>query len=238
MNIEKIINSFPECEKVKKEDIAAIIKKTLSEAKTYHEIYNNIMKSLETLYPRVKNETKEDKQIRCDYLYGSGYDDNWNYIHPLGDWIKNIEDEFIKENGNVHTFEEAVDIAAKKWVDLIFGYHIQDNGAINESHGGGFPACALGTILKNSTIEKMENKEKIATKTYELIKKFYIDTKNNKSYYLSVDYGPNTYLDDILIKAGVDENKTSNICPWKTMIKIDKKDNSVCYHTYGNVDYI
>jgi len=234
MDIEKFVNSFPECEKVKKEDIRPILTNVLSNAKNYHDIFENIMEEIGKLYPR-NDSSEEYRKERYNYLYGSGYDENWNYINPLGDWINTIQDEYIYENGKAHNILEAVDIAAKKWVELIFGFHIQDNGALGESHGGGFPACAFGTILKDKSLERLEDKEKISDKTYELIKEFYL---NNRDKSLSVDYGPCKNLHDILVSAGVNEKETSNICPWKTMISIDKRDNSVAYHTYGRVDYI
>lgn len=51
-------------------------------------------------------------------------------------------------------------------------------------------------------------------------------------YRLSVDYYPCVWLDEILKNAGVDEKLIDSICPWKSMLKIDKEDNSIYAYWY------
>jgi len=237
MTNEELINSFPECEFIKKENIIECINSIFDKIKFYREIHEYIMDKCNKFYPRKEND-KEFNKKRADYFYGSGYDEKYNYIDPFGDWIELIENEFISRNGIIREYEESAEIAAKKWIDLIYGFHIQDNGAINEDHGGGFASCALGTLLKNNTLDKLD-KETLSKKTFTLIKEWYLNNRENRGYgNLSVDYGPSKALHEILVEAGVPERNTSDICPWKTMISIDRKDNCVLYHTYGHVDYI
>lgn len=240
MTIEEIINQFPECEYIKKENLIDIVNKIFSEEKFYRNIYSMLMDVCYKLYPADdKNWGSDYSKERRNYLYGE-YDEYFNNINPLGDWIHSIEDEFINRNGVHRTYEDACELAADKWVKLIFGFHIQDNGAMNEPHGGGGPACMLGTLLKDRVINNLPDTNNISKKAFDLLKKWYIDHKGNRGYsaQLDVDYGPNMNLHNILVEAGVPERDTSSICPWKTSISIDERDNCVLYHTYGHVDYI
>ena len=55
---------------------------------------------------------------------------------------------------------------------------------------------------------------------------------------LTVDYGPCKALYKLLEKSGVEEKHIRSICPWKTSIKIDERDNSVIYRTYGKKEVL
>ena len=45
-----------------------------------------------------------------------------------------LEEEWVKKNGKRHTDEEAAKIATEKMMELCFGWHLQDNGALDEEH--------------------------------------------------------------------------------------------------------
>ena len=179
----------------------------------------------------------------------------------------NPEEAWVEKNGKANTDEEAAKKAADKWCELIFGWHLQDNGAINENHGGGFPACALGTILANRSKEGIS--EDVKKKAHSLFYEYYLrqlhynETHDKKDidwlvenlpdddekkpfdwrYFefrcdLYCDYGPGTPLYLILVNAGVDKRAAGNICPWKTGIDIRKVDNAVMYNTYQHQEEI
>lgn len=172
-----------------------------------------------------------------------------------------LEEEWVKKNGQANTDEEAAKKAADKWCELLFNWHLQDNGAINEDHAGGFYACALGTILANDSKEGIS--EDVKKKTHELLYEYYKrqlhyeKTRDKKDidwlvktfpdddekdpfdwkYFefrvdLYCDYGPSTSLYLILVNAGVNKRDANNICPWKTGIEIRHIDNAVMYNTY------
>ena len=217
-----------------------------------------------------------------EYVKGSDYVINWSLGRPAVEetpeykaWRRrsNISyiwsdcmGNFIKEtwvdlNGKANTNEEAAKKAADKWCELIFGWHYQDNGAINENHAGGFYACALGTVLANNSKEGISEdvKKKAHNLFYEyyLHKLHYYETNDKKDIDwlvenlpdddkkdpfdwrffgfgcdLYCDYGPGTPLYLILVNAGVDKRDAGNICPWKTGIDIRTVDNAVMYNTY------
>lgn len=52
------------------------------------------------------------------------------------------------------------------------------------------------------------------------------------------DYGPNSPLADLLLKAGVPEERVGGICPWKTGITINERDNSVIIRGYQTERFI
>lgn len=174
-----------------------------------------------------------------------------------------LEKEWVRIHGKVHTDEEAAKIVADKWCDLIFKWHLQDNGALNEEHS--FNMCALGTILADKCREGIT--EDIIKKTHNLFYEYYLHqlrweqgndmeninwlvrnlpdndkkdpfdwTKYGFEIDLYCDYGPGTPLYLILLNGGVPENNINNICPWKTGISIRSVDNMVMYKTYGHCD--
>ena len=181
--------------------------------------------------------------------------------------MSGIEKAWVDLNGKANTNEEAAKKAADKWCELIFGWHLQDNGAINENHAGGFYACALGTVLANKSKEGIS--EDVKKKAHSLFYEYYLrqlhyyETKDKKDidwlveylpdddkkdpfdwrYFefrcdLYCDYGPTTPLHLILVNAGVDKMDVRNICPWKTGIDIRAVDNVVMYNTYQHQEEI
>ena len=244
MTNKELVEIFPECEFIHKNDIISLVNRCFEEPKRYSEISNIVYEYCERLYvePNYDND-KENWKKWNNYFYGDYNKETKEYIHLFRDWLEYIELEFRKRNPCGRSYEEACKIVADKWCELLFEWHLQDNGALNEDHGGGFWACALGTVLGNEAKEKIsENSKKNA---HEYIYKHYIndclwkfDNGDSWSCELSVDYHPNTPLATILKKSGIEERYIDSICPWKTRILIDKKDNSVIYATYGKREYI
>ena len=228
-------------------------------------------------------------EVLDKYVKGSYSDINWDLGRPAVTetpeykaWIRHtdistlwsdckrmsgIEKAWVNLNGKANTNEEAAKKAADKWCELIFGWHLQDNGAINENHGGGFYACALGTVLANKSKEGIS--EDVKKKAHSLFYEYYLrllhyyETKDKKDidwleehlpdddkkdpfdwrYFefrcdLYCDYGPTTPLHLILVNAGVDKMDVRNICPWKTGIDIRVVDNAVMYNTYQHQEEI
>ena len=181
--------------------------------------------------------------------------------------MNGIEETWVDLNGKANTNEEAAKKAADKWCELIFGWHLQDNGAIDETHPGGFTACALGTILADNS--KKGISEDVKKKAHSLFYEYYLrqlhynETHDKKDIDwlvenlpdddekdpfdwkrfefridLYCDYGPGTPLYLILVNAGVDKRAAGNICPWKTGIDIRAVDNAVMYNTYQHQEEI
>lgn len=177
-------------------------------------------------------------------------------------WKFNLMEHWVEYNGKAHNDEEAAKIAADKWCELLFQWHLQDNGALNETHGGGFPACALATILANDSKENITEDMKV--KAHELFYQYYLrmihygktfddaDIKWLKENLkpdddfdwerygfrldMYCDYDPSYPLYIILLNAGLGESDIRNICPWKTGISIRREDNTVMYNTYQHCD--
>lgn len=228
-------------------------------------------------------------EVLDKYVKGSYSDINWDLGRPAVTetpeykaWIRHndistiwsdckrmsgIEKTWVDLNGKANTNEEAAKKVADKWCELIFGWHLQDNGAINENHGGGFYACALGTVLANKSKEGIS--EDVKKKAHSLFYEYYLrllhyyETKDKKDidwlvehlpdddkkdpfdwrYFefrcdLYCDYNPGTPLYLILVNAGVDKRTAGNICPWKTGINIRVVDNAVMYNTYQHQEEI
>lgn len=244
MTNKEIIELFPECELIHKNDIVSLVDKCFTEPKRYQEISNMVYNYCHELYPSPDYDKDHDNWEICNnYFYGDYDKNSKRWLHPFRDWIENIENEFLRRFPPQRKYEEACKIVADKWCELLFSWHLQDNGAINEDHGGGFLACALGTVLGNDAKEKISEESK--KNAHEYIYNHYIndclwkfDNGDSWNCELSVDYHPNTPLAAILKNSGIEERYIDSICPWKTRILIDKKDNSVIYATYGKREYI
>ena len=134
-----------------------------------------------------------------EYVKGSYDDINWNLGRPAVEetpeykawrrhsdisyiWsdcksMNDIEKIWVDLNGKVNTNEEAAKKAADKWCELIFGWHLQDNGTIDEGHTDGFythgfTTCALGTILANDSKEVIS--EDVKKKAHNLFYEYYL----------------------------------------------------------------
>lgn len=243
-------------------------KSTLSEAENY--MYEFLDKYVENTRDRIDwdNGMSHDERMVNDpmYIKWVRYRDIMGVLYDVRRSL-NMSYKWVEVHGKTHTDEEAAKIAADKWCELIFGWHLQDNGAINEDHPGGFQACALGTILADRAKESITEEMKV--NSYNLFYEYYLHyikwmNSGNKSHIdwlektlpdvvrekpwdwkrygfidqLYCDYGPDMGLFLILYHAGVPEDSIRNVCPWKTGISIRQEDNAVFYHTYQHRDEI
>lgn len=235
-------------------------KETLTQAESY---FSDALEDyIDGSYDKVNNElTYEEKQKTPEWQAWKRLNDI-EYI-----WYKcrkelEMDEKWVEVNGKAHTDEEAATIAADKWCELLFGWHLQDNGALNENHPGGFPACALATVLANGA--KDEITEEMKQKSHELLKQYYMkyihfsttfdlndvhwlketfkssdekkfNWEHGFNYDMYCDYNPSWALYTILYNAGIPEKNIDCICPWKTGISIRTVDNSVRYQTYQHV---
>ena len=240
-------------------------KKTLTEANRY--IYEVLDKYVKGSYDDINWDLgRRAATVTPEYKAWRRYAD----ISTL--WsdctrMNGIEKTWVDLNGKANTNEEAAKKAADKWCDLIFFFFLQDNGAIDENHGGGSYACVLGTVLANKSKERIS--EDVKKKAHSLFYEYYLhqlhyyETNDKKDidwlvenlpdddekdpfdwrYFefgcnLYCDYGPTTPLHLILVNSGVDKRDTGNICPWKTGIDIRAVDNAVMYNTYQHREEI
>ena len=252
------------------------------------ELPDDVITNIINEYFNKKTLTEANKyiyEVLDEYVKGSYHDINWDLGRPAVEetpeykawrrhsnisslWsdckrMNGIEETWVDLNGKANTNEEAAKKAADKWCELIFGRHIQDNGAINEDHPGGFMACALGTLLADKSKERIT--DEMREKAHQLFNDYYLhnihydQTSDQKDlkwlnealptkgqdfdwkygfYDLSCDYGPGWPLYMILYHAGVPEKDIENICPWKTSIRIRREDNAVMYNTYQHQEEI
>ena len=235
-------------------------KKTLTEANNYfHDVLNEYVKNTyEDIDWSLGRPEVEKTQAYQDWSRHSDISYIWYGCNREAD----LENYWVDINGKAHTDEEAAKIAADKWCELLFGWHLQDNGALNETHGGGFPACALATVLANDAKEGITDEMK--NKAHDLLNQYYLrlihynrtndnddikwlkenlvpDDDFDWEYYgfrvdMYCDYGPSSSLYIILLNAGIPKDDIECICPWKTGISIRREDNAVMYNTYRHVD--
>lgn len=237
MTNEELVAAFPECERIKREQVAPLVERVFAECKTYREIHSVVWYYLTDLWPEPKG-VKWDDPIRMewsDYIVGN-YKTN---VKPLPDWTKRLEDEFFARNGELHTLEEACQIAADEWARMIFGNHVQNNG--DKSDAGGM-AMVLGTLAKDKASRGIDSK--VVEKFRTLCKEFYLggciceDEYGKHKSEPYCDYHPNTPLAELLLKAGVPEERIGSICPWKTGININERDHSVRIGGYQTERFI
>ena len=247
---------------IRKEIIEFFNKKNLSDAQ--HHMYHAIDPYVDNPWDKI-DHSKDNWRESPEYLQWSRHDDIQTTWSDTGRHL-NMDEKWVQVNGRVRSDEAAAKLAADKWCELIFGWHLQDNGAINEDHGGGFYACALGTILGNKVKEGIT--EDVKKRAHEYFKEYYLHsihhdrTRDRKDidwankmfpdnrdgdrkfdweygfgyHSMSCDYGPSTPLYLILVASGVPERDAGSICPWKTTINIRALDNAVMYYTYQNCE--
>lgn len=239
MTNEELIQAFPECEKIKREQIAECITKAMTEERFYIEASNKVYNKAHELWPYqcgLKNDDPECVARRA-YFY---YDILKGVKSPFNEWLKTFETEFIAQHGQVRTFDEACQTAADEWVRMIFGNHVQNNG--DKSDAGGY-TMVLGTLIKDKA--KGGYGKDVIDKFRSLMADHYRGgcrwTSESGTEYRDepdVDYHPSPSLRGLLVKAGCKEKDAEYMCPWKTGITINKRDNSVCVHGYRTARYL
>lgn len=152
-----------------------------------------------------------------------------------------------------NTKEEAAAIAADKWCQILFGPHIQDNGARECEF-----MCMLASVVADRAKNEISEESKI--KTREILEQYYLHQIINDKAWLAktlgtytdyrgetcefnffdrdlyCDYHPCLHLRKILAIAGIDDSVAERIAPFKTGIEIkhDELDGYiVILKTYG-----
>lgn len=213
---------------------------------------------LQEYYQKENEILVHPKNIDWDNKESESYKeyDSYNDVSDEVYKMKNVlVDMYIEKYGKYRTLEEAGTVLADKMCELLFKWHLQDNGALDEEHS--FMASALATVLGNNAKEKITKEQQ--EKAHDLIRDYAIFCGKASSVgvgkseadkwkeiiklnffhsELYSDYGPNTMLYNILKHAGIEEDLITSICPWKTGLEIDYNDNSVMYRTYGKIEYI
>ena len=230
---EELLAMMPEHKRVDREYMKGAIDFIMEKMPCYQDIDGYIKQCCSEAFPRPTNEQYRSRDEYCEeyrkYFYG---DDYYKFSNA-------VQSEFLHRKGTRRSYEEACQIAADKWVEMIFGTHIQDNG---DRTGGSEMAMMLGTIIKDEAQKRC--KQEVPEKARELLKKFYLGGCMCKGSYGDFscapysDYGPNTPLYDILVEAGVDGCDAGKITPWKTGIEIDENDNAVMLQGYQTLEYI
>lgn len=136
-----------------------------------------------------------------------------------------------------NTKEEAAAIAADKWCQMLFGWHIKDNGARECEF-----MCMFASIAADRAKKEISEESKV--KTRELLKQYYLhEIINDKTWLantlgtytnyrgetqefvffdrdLYCDYHPCLHLRRILSIAGIEDSIAESIAPFKTGIEI------------------
>ena len=242
MTNKEIISNFPSHRLIKRYDIEPVLEEIFLTAETYHEVYPRIMKKCKELFPKpnglLRFDGITDKDWE-DYFWGRYNDKHEKVDDSFNDWVKSVEDEFIARRGQRHTFDEACHVAADQWCKMCFGNHIQDNGDKSET---GYFGNLLATVVADE--HKSSITKDVVEKANHLFYEYYkggciYEYEGRKlNIELDCDYHPNTPLESILVKAGVSKESANCICPIKTMITIDKKDNSVVVSGYHTKTYM
>lgn len=158
-------------------------------------------------HPRYKEQLAYWR-VRDDCLFSSG-------------WMDEFRQLWIETNGKLRTTEEASKMAADAWCQHIFVSIYQDNGANNDN------LTTLGMYLKVKAQDRVT--QEMIDKVHQGIYDFYYEHQGNSMCnILFVDYAPCAALHDIMKNAGIDEKDIESLCPWKSHLKIDPDDNSIC----------
>ena len=240
LTLEELKEIFPQHERVNSEELNKLVDGLYDNCSQYQDVYPYITDFIKESFlgPNFKDGQTDEhaKSEMVDYLYDFSTDRS-----TYNSWIGLVEDRFIEDKGQRRTYDEACHLAADKWCESIFGQIIQDNGAINENHGGGLWACVLGSALKENSMEGVteEMVESARKELYEYYKghcEYTFEDGHKAHVNLNTDYAPNIALRSVLLKAGLPEDTIRNICPWKTGIRIIEKDNSVVIFGYNKTE--
>lgn len=237
MTNEELVVAFPECERIKKEQVAPLVERSMNEVESWRQIGFMIKGLCKELWPKPIGLKWDDPVFQewNNYFYGD-YDTNQR---DFDDWINLLENEYLQRTGKRHMFDEACQIAADEWTRMIFGNHIQNNG--DQSDTGGI-TMILGTLAKDKANRDIDSE--VVEKFRALCKDFYLDGcmydigYGKRKIEPYCDYGPNSPLADLLLKAGVPEKNIDFICPWKTGISVDDRDHTVIVRGYQTERYV
>lgn len=238
MTNEELIQAFPECEKVKRDDMRQCIIDAIEQENFYCEASRKVYNKAHDLWPYKREWRDGDTEYEDYKLYFWG---DWHDVKsPFDEWLRcKFEEEFIERHGQAHTFDEACQMAADEWTRMIFGNHVQNNG--DQSDAGGM-SMILGTLAKDRASQDIDSKT--IEEFRQLCKEFYLggcvyETKYGKvKDWPYCDYHPNEPLADLLVKAGVPSDRIGSICPWKTGITINERDNAVRIGGYQTERFI
>lgn len=239
MTTEELIQAFPECEKIKRGDIAECITKAMTEERFYAEASDKIYHKAHELWPYQRGLKDDDPEHVAYSAYFWG-DILKGVVSPFKEWQQTFEREFIAQHGQVRTFDEACQTAADEWVRMIFGNHVQNNG--DQSDAGGL-AMVLGTLSKDKASsgygkDVIDNFRSLMADHYRGGCRWKSESGREYRDEPDVDYIPSASLFGLLVKAGCKEDDANNMCPWKTGITINQRDNSVCVRGYQTARYM
>lgn len=239
MTTEELIQAFPECEKIKREDIAECITKAMTEERFYAEASDKIYSKAHELWPYQRGLKDDDPERVAFKAYFWG-DILKGVVAPFKEWQQTFETEFIAQHGQVRTFDEACQAAADEWARMIFSNHVQNNG--DQSDAGGL-AMVLGTLAKDKASsgygkDVIDKFRSLMADHYRGGCRWKSESGTEYRDEPDVDYNPSASLFGLLVKAGCKEDDANNMCPWKTGITINQRDNSVCIHGYQTARYI
>lgn len=231
---EELLDMLPVNDHVNRESVKAALDYIFAHMGNYQGIWDYLKSCInETFLPPTREQYSSGSEYAkeySDYFFGDEYQK----------FIRCCQSEFLNRSGERRTFDEACQIAADKWVEMLFDFHLQDNG---DRSGHSDCAMMLGTALAEKAKERLS--KDVAEKTRELLKEYYLNgcqyqTESGHCFRCEPysDYGPNSPLYDILIKAGVEEKDACRITPWKTGIEVDENDNTVVLIGYQKVTFI
>lgn len=111
-------------------------------------------------------------------------------IYGIKSLVK-YDEYWVSLHGKRHTNEEAATIATNKVMELCFGWHLQDNGALDEEHS--FMASALATTMGSNAKDKISQEVKIKAKElfygyFNGYLKFYDDVMNGAHWLILEQY--------------------------------------------------
>lgn len=237
MTNEQLAAAFPECERIKKEQVVPFVEQVFNEVESWRQIGCKMKLLCQDLYPKPKGVKWEDPlyQEWNHYFYGDYKTDQKDFDN----WTDLLKNEYLQRTGERRTMDEACQIAADEWARMIFGNHIQGNG--DKSYAGGM-AMVLGTLVKDKDSRGISSE--VIEKFRKLCKEYYLGGCRREDEYgwtksePYCDYHPNSALADLLLEAGVPEDSVGNICPWKTGITVDERDHAVIVRGYQKERFI
>ena len=233
--IEYLISIFPKNSKINAEDFRQTLVDIFENEQYCQTIFDRLRKRFEDFFPYPTKEQWED--MSADEKYCRVYIDEKSLIY---EWSKNVEVFFVNAKGCRRTYDEACELAADTWMEKLFVKVFQDNG---DRSGHSDNMQMLGLLLKADALEGIS--DEVKNKVKENLIKYYKNHclyKDKEGYTFHVelycDYNPNIPLYDILKNAGIPENKINSLCPWKTGVEIDSRDNAVILISYQKHEYI